>query len=146
MKKDILNKIIESQEGLISKLIEEIKNLEVGSDIDEGDVIDPEDISHKVEANEMEVLLSEQLKIAKKDLNFLTTNIDESSSVVKPGALVYTDKYIFFIGVATIPVKHNDLTLLGISVKAPIYSLMRDKKVGDSFSFSTHNYNINRIE
>jgi hypothetical protein len=146
MKKDILINLKKSQEKLIKNLIEELGNLEIGADIDQDDVVDPEDISHKVEANEMEVLLSEQLKSAKKDLTFITNNLDTECSQVQSGALVYTDKYLFFIGVATIPITYKEFTLLGISLKAPIYSLLNNKKKGDSFSFAAHDYNIINIE
>ena len=145
MKKEIVNKIIANQETIISELIAEMKSLNVLADIDEDDVIDPEDLSHKTEASEIEVLLSKQLLRAKKDLSFLTSNIDIVSSVIEPGALVYTDKYIFFIGVATMPLDVDGKTLLGISAKAPIYMLMKGKKAGELISYSGINYNIAKV-
>lgn len=146
MKTEILNELIKSQKSIIAQLVNELENLHVFADIDEDDVIEPEDLSHKVEASEAEILFSKQLNRARKDLSFLESNINTVASEVKPGAMVFTDKYIFFIGVATMPLDIKDKTVLGISAKAPIYGVMKAKKAGEVISFSGVTYKINEIK
>jgi len=50
--------------------------------------------------------------------------------------LVKTEKFMFFIGVAISPFTFEENQIVGVSIEAPIYHSIRDKKVGDTFQFA----------
>jgi hypothetical protein len=52
----------------------------------------------------------------------------------------------FFLGVATVPFLYDHKQIVGISVSAPIFVNIKGKKIGDSFTFSGHQYNIQEIQ
>ena len=50
--------------------------------------------------------------------------------------------FSFVIGIATFPFNVEGNQYVGISVDAPIYSMMKEKIVGETFSFANNNYQI----
>ena len=52
------------------------------------------------------------------------------------GALVKTEKFMFFIGVAISLFAFEGNQIVGVSIEAPIYHSIRDKKIGDKFEFA----------
>lgn len=146
MKKDILNEIISHQEELISDMEKELETLDNYTDIDETDTIDPEDLSHQSESKHIVYFMKQQQKKAISDLNYIKSKFDLKCDHVQPGAVVYTDKKIFFIGVSSLAFRLEDKTVIGISTSAPIYSIMLNKKAGDSFSFGGIKRTIEKIQ
>lgn len=142
MKKDIINLIKAHQEEIIQSISKELSAIQNYADIDEDDTIDPEDLSHQTEAKEMRIYLQNQLENAQNELKFIEKNSLNTLDKVDIGAVVYTQEMIFFIGVALVPFKLDDKTILGISNKAPIYTLMKNKQKGDKFTFANKTYEI----
>ena len=95
------------------------------------------------EKNELLVRLDHEVGFLKKELMDLET-IDPQKicNHVEPGAVVVTDQRIFFISTSVEQLEINGQSVFGISVKAPIYPSMKDKKAGDFFQYGGVNYHI----
>jgi hypothetical protein len=145
--KNALKKVMISNcENIIAELKEELATKKGSSDLDENDTLDPEDYSTQTVSNVMVDLLKEQISKAEKDLERIQSidfSLKEEATV---GALVTTDMFNFFLGVATVPFLYDHKQIVGISVSAPIFVNIKGKKIGDSFTFSGHQYNIQEIQ
>jgi hypothetical protein len=146
MKKDILDEIIKHQEALISDISKELGTIDSHTDIEEDDAIDPEDLSHHSESEHIAHFMKQQLIKAKADLKYIADKFSKNFDHVQPGAIVYTDKNIFFIGVSSLAFHIGDKTAIGISTHAPIYMMMLNKKAGDTFSFAGISRTIDKIQ
>ena len=141
--KNALKKVmISNYENIIAELKEELATKKGSSDLDENDTLDPEDYSTQTVSNVMVDLLKEQVAKTKKDLERIQQidfSLKEEATV---GALVTTDMFNFFLGVATVPFLYEHKQIVGVSVSAPIFVNIKGKKVGDTFTFSGHLYTI----
>ena len=95
------------------------------------------------ERNELLVRMEGEIVFLKNELMGLQA-IDptKTNKVVEPGAVVVTNQRIFFISTSIEQVEVNGQSVFGISLKAPLYASMKDKKKGESFSFGGVNYKI----
>ena len=144
-KENIKSKLFEMQENIINELAEKIEVTHSMVDIDESDTIDPDDYSHQYETGEIEQLMRVQLNKAKGNFERLQ-HIDFSPKQnVCPGAYIETNKFNFFVGFSTVPFDVDGKHIIGISAGSPIYSIMVNKKQGDSFSFCGVDYTIETI-
>ena len=145
--KHALKKVmISNYENIIAELKEELATKKGSSDLDENDTLDPEDYSTQTVSNVMVDLLKEQVAKTKKDLERIQQidfSLKEEATV---GALVTTDMFNFFLGVATVPFLYEHKQIVGVSVSAPIFVNIKGKKVGDTFTFSGHLYTIHSIQ
>lgn len=144
-KEKLHSTLIELQEQIIHDLKEKMSASQAVTDIDENDIIDPEDLSHQTESAELKLLFEQQLKKAEADLNLLNTINFTGKETVSPGALVKTEKFNFLIGHAIVPFDFEGMHIVGVSSDSPIYPEMKGKKAGESFSFSGNNYTIIEI-
>jgi hypothetical protein len=143
MSKDLIIKtLLEIQNQVIVDLKERIQVGKTASDIDEDNTLDPEDYSHQNESVEMNQLLMVQLEKAENDLTKLKSIDFSTKTKIEIGALVKTNQFSFVIGVATFPFNVEGNQYVGISTEAPIYSMMKEKIVGETFSFANNNYQI----
>lgn len=110
--------------------------------LDSNDTVDPEDFSHQNESAEMNQLLEVQLEKALKEHSKLESIDFSAKQIIELGSVVTTDKFSFVIGIATTPFQVEDKQFVGISTDAPIYSMMKDKKEGDSFQYGNNYYKI----
>lgn len=144
-KEAIKNRMLKMQELIISDLENKVALSHSMVDLDETDTIDPEDFSHQFESAEIEQLMKVQINKAKGNLVKLNTIDFSPKRLVSQGALVQTNKFNFFIGLATVPFQVEGLDIIGISTESPIYSIMLGKKEDDSFSFCGVDYQIEKI-
>ncbi len=92
----------------------------------------------------------ELLRNYEKELNFSRMEMTSLQSLnpavahtkVEPGAIVVTNQLNFYISIPMEKIEIDGETFIGISVKAPIYAAMQDKKKGDTFSFNETKYTI----
>ena len=145
--KNALKKVmISNYEHIIAELKVELATKKGSSDLDENDTLDPEDYSTQTVSNVMVDLLKEQVAKTKKDLERIQQidfSLKEEATV---GALVTTDMFNFFLGVATVPFLYEHKQIVGVSVSAPIFVNIKGKKVGDTFTFSGYLYTIHSIQ
>ena len=145
IKENIKNKLFELQETLINELTEKVATTHSMVDIDEEDTRDPEDFSHQYESGEIEQLMRVQLSKEKINMDKLNSIDFGPKDSVTTGAIVQTNKFNFFIGLATVPFDVDDLHIVGISNESPIYAIMANKKAGENFSFRGNDYTIEKI-
>ncbi len=96
-------------------------------------------------AGKMDLLgnYEKQLTFSQMEMNQLKSlNPSVANSIVEPGAIVMTDQLNFYISVPTDKIEIDSESFIGISVKSPIYAVMRGKKKGDGFTFNETNYTI----
>ncbi|WP_339889214.1 hypothetical protein [uncultured Flavobacterium sp.] len=144
-KKSIIKKIIEEQENVISQLEKSVLMYSVSSDIDEDDVIDPEDFSHQNEAKEMQLRYEQMLIQAKKNKDFLLSIQNNKCNSIQVGALIETDELYIFIGISIPQFELNNKNVISISDQAPIYNDIKDKNVGDIVSLASYKNKILNI-
>jgi hypothetical protein len=93
------------------------------------------------------------LQVMMQELNFvqyemgILRGIDPENGAdhVERGAVVVTDKRIFFISVSSEEIEIGGNKVFGMSEKAPLYALMKGLKKGDSFQFNETKYTIEDI-
>lgn len=145
-KKELQKKLLEQQLEVIKDIKSKIATSYTMADIDESDVIDPEDFSHQAESNEMKTIFEQKLKKAEADLSILDKMDFSTKETIEPGAIIATEKFNFFIGLAMIPFEFDTKMIVGISEESPIYKVMEGKKAGDTFSYSDNTYIILNIQ
>jgi hypothetical protein len=144
-KENLRSALIEKQKSLITQLERKIEFSHDIVDLDELDIIDPEDYSHQSEALEMEELIQVQLQKAKIDLEYLKSIDFSPKTTIESGAFVQTEKFNFIIGFPTVPFDYEGLHIVGVSKASPIFPSMAGKSKGQSFEFSGKEYIINQI-
>lgn len=146
MEKEIIRKkLVEIQDQIISDIKQRLAENSELVNMDANETHDPEDYSHQAESTEMKNILRGQLEKAEFDRNKLESLDFTSKSKIESGAVVKTEQFTFVIGVATTPFDTQDGHFVGISTEAPIFSVMRDKAVGDQFEYGNNHYTIQEI-
>lgn len=145
-KAKVKGRIEQIQEKVILDLEQAYARDISSADIDEAETKDPEDFSHQQEWNEMARRLQLHLNKSRDDLKYIKRLPLNDLDTVGEGALVTTNKYMFFVGIATHPFKFEGKTIVGISTEAPIYMSMREKKAGDKFVFGGKTYSIVNVQ
>lgn len=138
----VVNKLKEIHIHIVDELKKRIEESIESVDIDEEDVLDKEDFSHQDESSEMRELLQQQLFKAVADHNRLSQIDFSSKKSIIEGAFIETEKFTFILSIATTPFVINEKQYIGISNEAPIFSAMKDKNMGDEFSYGSNNYKI----
>lgn len=136
-KNEVLSKIIEEQNTIITNLENSVTRYKTASDIDENDSIDPEDFSHQEEAKEMQLRYEQMLIQANKNLEVLASYKTKSYTSIESGALVETENLYLFIGISVQQFKLNGKNVITISEQAPIYNSLKEKTVGEKIAIGT---------
>ncbi|MDN3670538.1 hypothetical protein QWY93_14540 [Echinicola jeungdonensis] len=150
-KHDFKIKVLEmakkKQEQIINDFksrIEDLKNSEIMINEDQYEY-DQQSLDSST--NDMINHLADELNFALDELNFLQKmQVGEKPlDRVSLGSIVKTNKKTFFPSVSLENFSVNGQELFGISGQAPLYQLMKDKKVGDSFEYKGERYKILEI-
>ncbi len=146
-KREILELILNKQKQIISNLEQTIAHYHLDSNLDEDDTLDPEDYSHQDEASEMKFRLKEILNKAKDDYSFINNNLNSVHQSIENGALIKVeDNSYIFVGVSIPPFVANDIKIITISEKAPIYKSIKDKTIGEKIAIGNKIYSVISIE
>lgn len=93
-------------------------------------------------------LLNEEVIFADKELEELR-KIEafegHSHDKVEFGTVVVTDQRNFFVSASLEDFEVDGMKVFGISVNAPLYTLMKGKKVGQKFKYNGNAYTIQDI-
>lgn len=141
----VIASIIEHQEQVIKDFETLLEQYRSSADIDEEDTKDVEDLSRQEVASDMANSLEVQLVQAENDLKLLKNMDTRVTETVTQGSIVVTEDYKFFISIANHGFEVKGEEFIGLALDAPIYSFMRGKKKGDSFSFNKKEYVIKDI-
>ncbi len=109
------------------------------SAVEAGDAANAEQASDLAEAFDQPIHSNED-KIAKlEQVNF------GKKSVIEEGAVVRLSGRYFVIAVSTAQFVCEDESFMGISTDAPIYAPMQGLRVGDTFTFREHQFEIEQL-
>ena len=144
-KKDILLFIRQMLEDNIRELTNSLETYRTGTDLDEDDTMDPDDFSQQTESRDMLLLIQNQLNQAQGQINRLQGYADKECSVAEPGAVIETDKNLFFIGVSFPQGQYKGKELLGLSSESPAYATIKGKSNGDTFHIGSTKHTIENI-
>jgi hypothetical protein len=146
MEKTIVKQhLIEQQEALIADLKTAIRNLTGVSDLDEGESILIDDLSHQGETQDLVLRMRQQLDNAQNELDHLNRLPTDPSDEALEGALVITDKAILYIGISAMHSTIGNHEVIGISTQSPIFCAMHGKKAGEQFRMGKKIYTIKEI-
>lgn len=142
----------EIKKHLIHLKEEEIRLLEQAAatysgdaDLDEEAVIDADDLSHQSQSTEAARNVYAQLEEAQQQLDAFRKIQPESVSVITDGSIVITNQANLVIGLSVKDFEWKGARFVGISSKAPVFSVLAGKREGDSFRFNEIDYVIEQI-
>ncbi|MEC8738464.1 MAG: hypothetical protein VXX63_01140 [Bacteroidota bacterium] len=147
-----MNKLLLIQE-CIQKLSDEIKKLKDDLDSIEYDMHnetkssagDKYEISREMMQQEREKLMN-QINLKQKQKTMFLHMPSKTNTNASLGALVITQKAIFFISQSIGKIQFEDKTIFCLSIQAPITKMMLNKKVKDAFEWNNNAYTIHQIE
>ncbi len=143
-KQAVLNICIQKQEEQVENFYNRVTSMK--SDINNKDFSASQSEDRKAGKIEMLRIYENELDFSTIDLHYLKSlnSIDEYSTV-QTGALVITNETLFYIAISTGRFEIDGVTVIGISVKAPIYNAMQGLAKGDSFKFHEMEYLIQEL-
>lgn len=132
---EILNLQLEKYKNEIEMVKEALED--IGNQSEEND-IGKSEILNEIEKYTKYLENTENLKTQLKRID-----ISQEHQLVGNGSLVETENNFFFIAAALGKLDLNDgKNYYSISVEAPIYQSLKEKKAGDSFEFNTMKYKV----
>lgn len=134
--------VIDYKSNIIKDMQQSLQDYQGSSNIDETETKDPEDFSHQDESEDFKKILKGKIELAEQECAKLEKLTTEHSQRVGFGSLVETDKLCFYVSIATLPFVIEGKNCIGISEKAPIFSIIAQKKVGDSLKVGNVEYTI----
>ena len=144
-KSAILRKVRELLESNINELNRSLDAQQSASDMDEGDTLDPEDYSQQSESRDKVMALQIQLDAAHAQLNKLDDFANRKSNGAETGALIETDKNLFYMGISFSPMKIDGKELYGVSPDSPAFNSIKGKSIGDTFRIGNGDHTIQHI-
>ncbi len=97
----------------------------------------------RTESNELLVRLEHEVIFAKKEQVILESlDVEREFTQVELGAVVVTEQQAFYISSSLERVEVDGVEFFGISTQAPIYTVMKGKRAGDSFTHVGVNYRV----
>lgn len=151
IKQQLVDLAVKYLEGLTAELRHDVKSkLRGEGSTDEGGFAGTfGDYSAQGTENYLkEEALKQRVEADKHDqqvLQFKRLRLDPPTESISLGNLVETNRGYFFISYALKPIELNDKKYVLLGTEAPIYEVMAEKKVGDSFEFRGINYTVKSI-
>ena len=142
----ILEQIVKEQSKTLANLTASIQKYKSASDMDEDDTLDPEDYSHQGEAREMKMRMEQLLLKESKNLELIEKCLSIENEEVAFGALLDLDSKYIFVGVSIHPFSFEGKEVYSISTEAPIFQLIKGKKVNELIELGTNSYKIKSIK
>jgi hypothetical protein len=87
-----------------------------------------------------------QLLETEKDMNIITNlEIDKINQVIKPGSVFEINSQLIFVAIGLGTILVNNISVLVISYKSPLYEQLKFKTVGDLVFFKNEKHQIETI-
>lgn len=144
LKKKMLEVCIAKQESLIADFKERIKSL-LESRLGNEESYDNNELSQQSQKNDELETLNRNLQFANDEMKILRQLLSRPEGgfmFVAPGAVVVTNTKTFFVGVSTEQFQVDGESFIGLSTKSPLYSVMKEKKKDQKFSYKGITYKI----
>ncbi|WP_417372181.1 hypothetical protein, partial [Gelidibacter japonicus] len=116
-----------------------------GNLLDKTEVVDDDDQSHHRQSIEISDQLEEQAHVHADHLEAINKISFEPTEVVQPGAIVSVNGRCMIVAVSKPAFNVDGRDFLGISPNAPIYSSLKGKKAGESFTFNNLDFTIEAV-
>lgn len=134
--------VIKNKINILKTSIQEVQNS--SNDETKSTAGDKHETSRAMAQLEVE-RLSQQLQQQEKLYVLLSSVPSSKSSKVESGAVVKTNKGLFYPSVALGIIKYDQMDIMTLGMSAPISQLMLGLKPNDSFSFNGNKYHIEEI-
>ena len=145
-RKEILEKIEKALERNIAELNLALDDYEAASNLDEGDTMDPEDLSQQSDSREMKMRMQLQIDQAQAQLNRLRDLANKTNTTAEAGSIVKTKKNQIFIGVSFSTLHIDGKDIIAITQESPAYAAIRGKGKRDTFKLGKDEYTIEAIQ
>jgi hypothetical protein len=143
-KQEIYNTCLERQEELVTNFRTKVNDM--NQDLFSRDTIPSQEDHSPAEHIEILETMDQELRFLHAELNLLKSlDIESVRTIVEPGAVVVTDRRVFFISVSIEEIEVNGKKVFGISTHAPLYEKMHHLGKGESFEFNGTKYEIEDI-
>jgi hypothetical protein len=137
----LLQACMRKQDQLISDFEREISHLQEAITLRQD--MPSQEEERASSQNELLVRLEHEVLFLKNERSVLELlEVEKVCDRVELGAVVVTDQQVFFISTSVDVVSIEGLTFFGISTKAPIYAVMKDKHALDTFDYGGVRYRI----
>jgi hypothetical protein len=146
-KKKMLNACIAKQQDLINDFNYRIKLLLENEDLGNEEEYDNTVLSQNSQKMKEVNALNEALKFANEEMGVLhhLAVAHRIQTQAELGAVVITDRKIFFVCVSIEEFQVEGKVFVGISMKSPLFLAMQHKKKGDEFEYNNISYAIKDI-
>jgi hypothetical protein len=148
LRRKVLDACIKKQQSLIDDFKARIKAVLETEGLGNEEKYDNTDASQRGQASEEINTLNEALSLANEEMSFLQhlkLNENDRHKIVAPGAIVITDKAVFFVSVSIERFGVDGKTFFGISTKSPLYITMKGLPEGSLFLHNGVSYKIEGI-
>lgn len=143
-KQEVLTICIQKQEEQVENFDSRVTSMK--ADINNKDYSASQSEDRQTGKIEMLAIYENEQAFSTTDLHYLKSLAPLAEySTVQPGALVMTNEILFFIAISTEKFEIDGITVIGISVRAPIYKVMEGLAKGDSFKFNEMEYLIEEL-
>ena len=116
-----------------------------GNNLNHNDVIDSDDQSHHNESMEIAGSLDAQIHEHKAHLQIINRLSFEPTDTVKPGAVILVNNRCMIVAVSKPKFTIDGVDYIGISIDAPIYTVLKGKKAGEKFVFNGQEFKIDAV-
>lgn len=145
LRKRILETCIKNQQTLIDDFKLRIKGILETQGLGNEEAYDNNEMSQKNQASGEVSTLNDALSLANEEMSFLLRlkqSANDPHKVVGPGAIVITDKAVFFVSVSIERFSVDGETFFGISTKSPLYLTMKGLPPGSIFQHNGIIYEV----
>ncbi len=147
-RKKILEVGMQKHQAVINDFKQRIKEMMANDGNVNEEEYDSQVQAQKAVTSEDVSLLNEQLQFANREmeeLNRIKALADTVHHQAEFGAVVETDKKIFFVSASLERIDVDGKAVYGMSLRSPIFLAMKGKKKGEQFSFKGKKYTIQNI-
>lgn len=148
LKKRALEACITKQQSLIDNFQSRIKAILETQGLGNEEKYDNSDVAQKGQASQEVQTLNEALSLANEEMSFLQqlkATQSDLHQIVGPGAMVDTDKAVFYVSVSIEQFEVDGKTFFGISTRSPLYLTMKGLTEGSTFQYNGVRYTITDI-
>jgi len=145
-KEDVIEHIANYLDTLLEELNVELASKLEGANIQCSDVNDIDSHAHQFQVIKEEQGVKDRIDAVLKDREYFQKIQIVRTNKVQEGALLKIKDYYLYIGVPTPAITIQNKKVVGISIVAPIYKSLANKKVGFKFKINDVNCIIESIQ
>lgn len=148
LKKKMLDSSIKKHQAVIDDFQTGIKDMMASEGNINEEEFDLTQQEYNAEMLQQVNRIADQLKFANEEMVTLYNMVPTIGTIhqeVQLGAVVVTNKEIFFVSVSIERFEVDGLQAFGLSTESPLFKLMEGKKRGDTFTVGNDTYKIMEV-